>query len=103
MFEDFPTDDEVPEITEDPKEHAKEVNIADRFSLLINRQLEHYAKQNLFDRLILCAEPQYLEILKSHLDPQLQKKVIGIVELDLYEANESDLINYVKDILIPAA
>ena len=98
-LEDLPTEDEAPEITPPPESPAKELRVARTFMHLISNELEKACIQGRFDSLILCAESQLLEILNHQLGPQSRKRLIGSVDIDLYEANETDLVSYVRDIL----
>jgi hypothetical protein len=51
--------------------------------------------------LIIAAEERMLEAFVSSLGAETRKKVIGTVPLDLFEANETDLIHYVDDFIEP--
>lgn len=101
--EDFDTDEDVPELTEDPKDHDAEVKVAEQFSEELRQFLEHAYRQNQFDRLIICSEKQLLAILKNKLGTALRGKLIGTIEEDLYEVNETDLAGYIKSFKAKAA
>jgi protein required for attachment to host cells len=101
--EDFDTDADIPELTEDPKDHDAEVKVAEQFGTELSRFLENACAQNHFDKLIICAEGQLLTILKAKLGGSTQKRVIGTIEEDLYEVNETDLAGYIKDFKTKAA
>ncbi|MFL5815395.1 MAG: host attachment protein [Bdellovibrionia bacterium] len=94
--EDFDTDDDIPELTVDPKDHDAEVKVAEQYSEQLSHFLEHACEQNQFDRLVLCAEAQLLGILKNKLGSKCRARVIGTIQEDLYEVNETDLADYVK-------
>lgn len=101
--EDFDTDEDVPELTEDPKDHDAEVKLAEQYSEQLCQFLEHAYQQHQFDKLILCAEKQLMAILKGKLGSSIRSKVLGTVEEDLYEVNETDLLDYIKSFKAKAA
>ena len=101
--EDFDTDEDIPELTEDPRDHEAEVKVAEQYSTQLRDFLEKANSQNSFDRLIICAEKQFLSILVEKLRDGAKAKLIGTVEEDLYEVNETDLFGYVKDFKNKAA
>ncbi len=101
--EDFDRDEDVPELTEDPKDRDAEIKVAEQFSEELSKFLEHASRQHQFDRLVLCAEKQLLGILKSKLGNSTRGKMLGTIEEDLYEVNETDLADYVKSFKKKAA
>jgi len=101
--EDFDTDEDIPELTEDPKDHDAEVKVAEQFSTELSHFLEQACQHNQFDKLILCAEKQLLEILKGKLGDRARARLIGTVAEDLYEVNETDLADYIKSFKTKAA
>lgn len=94
--EDFDTDVDIPELTADRRDHAAEVKVAQEFAKDLSKFLESACQQNSFDGLILCAESQLMTILKHKLGTGANSRIIGAVEEDLYEVNESDLAGYIK-------
>lgn len=101
--EDFDRDEDVPELTEDPKDHDAEVKVAEQYSEQLCQYLEHAYQLHQFDKFILCAEKQLLAILKGKLGAAVRGKMIGAIEEDLYEVNETDLADYIKSFKSKAA
>jgi protein required for attachment to host cells len=101
--EDFDQDEDIPELTEDPKAHDAEVKVAEQFSEQLCQFLEHSLEQHQFDQLVICAEKQLLGILKSKLGPSTKARLIGVVQEDLYEVNETDLATYIRSLKPKAA
>jgi protein required for attachment to host cells len=101
--EDFPTDDSMPEATQDPAVYKDELEVAEELARTVSQHLDEAFRAKRFDSLILCAESQLLAILKRSLSIDVEERLLGTVELDLYNVNESDLINYVKDFRRAAA
>ncbi len=84
----------------DPPEDPRiEFEVAEQYMRYISGHLEQHCERRDYDALILCAEGSLMKILDGCLEGCARKRVIGRVDLDLYEVNESDLISYVKDIL----
>lgn len=52
--------------------------------------------------LVLCAEEPLLSRLRGMFSEQVRDCVIGTVDQDLYQVNESDLVNYVRDFIVRA-
>ncbi len=69
--------------------------VAREMDLLVTREESE-------DGLILCADPEMLEALRSGLSNAVHHRILGTVDMDLYSVNESDLMTYVKDIVDPS-
>lgn len=96
---DFDQDEDIPEITSDPNRYQRELAVAHRYSEQVARELESEQLNQSFALWIACAEPQLLQIFTAKLKPELRSALLGTVPLDLYDVNESDLLNYIEDIL----
>lgn len=99
-YEDFDTDEDVPELTEDPIERDREGRVAAAFMSYLSREMEHHCRRDDFEALIVCAESQLLGMFIERLGPGCRRHLVGTVNLDLYNVNETDLISYVRDVLI---
>jgi hypothetical protein len=49
------------------------------------------------NQLLVCAEPRFLDRLKEQFSIDTLKRIVGTVNIDLVDANESDLVAYVLD------
>lgn len=96
---DFLGDEDVPEVTEEPRDLAEKTQVAESYSQELSHFLTQALQRQNFEGLIVCAESHLLEILEKKLDSPVRSKLLGTVDLDLYNVNESDLINYVRDII----
>jgi protein required for attachment to host cells len=97
--EDFPSDEDVPEATRDPSLYRAEIEVAEEFTRHVSRFLDESLRDGQFERIILCAEPQLLGMLRRSLSIEVEERVLGTVGIDLYSVNETDLASYVKDFL----
>lgn len=79
----------------DWQEFAKET-----FARDLARQINHAAKQNNFDRLILAAPAKTLGELRSHLDKDVADKVDGELNKDLTNFKLHELREHLSDFLI---
>lgn len=95
---DFDSDADLPEVLTDQRRLAVEKEVAQSYSRFLAQELDRELHQKRFDSLILCAEPQLLQIFVTGLPKTLRKRVKGTVEIDLYNVNESDLSNYLQDL-----
>ena len=95
--EDFDEDEDIPELTETPEDHQSLEKVARTYCEQLSHALEHAADHHSYDSLILCAEKHFLEILKKKLGPHTRSRLVGTIEEDLYEVNETDLANYIQD------
>ncbi len=96
-LEDFHDDDEVEEIAELIEDPALERKVANEVAAMVSVELERGAGAGEFSGVILCAEPHFLKILSDRLGEKARARVLATVPYDLYEVNETDLINYVID------
>ncbi|OFZ84291.1 MAG: hypothetical protein A3K03_02345 [Bdellovibrionales bacterium RIFOXYD1_FULL_44_7] len=87
---------EIPKPIESPQ---KEWQVANSFSKYVAGEMEKGCRNGSFDSVIFCAEPVLLDILFRSIGICTNSAIIGKVPLDLYEVNESDLVNYIKDII----
>lgn len=94
--EDFETDDDIPELTVSAESLAEETRVARQFMGELSLFLEGQCRRSSFDSIVVCAEKQLLGILLGELGSCTRAKVIGTVEEDLYEVNETDLAGYLR-------
>jgi len=94
--EDFDGDADVPEVFSDPKALREDTEVAEEYALFIAQYLKEHMER--YERLVLCAEPRLLGILRGALHRSVRKKLSGEVEVDLYHVNETDLENYWRDL-----
>lgn len=94
--EDFDTDEDIPELMENPDDRVAEERVAHRFMGDLACFIEGQCERNSFDQIVLCAEGQLLSILDQKLGPCTLPKVTRRIEEDLYEVNETDLVNYIR-------
>jgi hypothetical protein len=80
-----------------PAAHRTNRIFANEYAKYVAEELDLAVGQGEAERLLLCAEPEFLTKMLAHLGSHAQAAVIGTVERDLYGASESDLINYVRD------
>jgi len=98
-LEDFPSDEDMAEMTPPPEDPLLERLVAHKYMQYLAKELEQASTKNIFDSLIICAEPRLLSIFMEHLGPSARKRVSATIDQDLYEVNESDLAQYVEDAL----
>jgi hypothetical protein len=96
-LEDFPEPGD--DLAAVPEDLRAERLAAMRFMRYVSIELERECGATRFDHIIVCAEPELMRILREDLLPCTKAKLCGEVGLDLYEVNESDLMNYVKDFI----
>lgn len=82
-------------------EHDAQDQVAQAFVKKIALFLKKSWGENLFDRLVLIAEPRFLGKLRKALGPRLRNKLIGVLDKELIGVSERQLLNYVKE--LPAA
>ena len=96
--EDFQSNDEVDEILEPIEDPEFERQVANTYLEQVSEELERSVDR--YDGgLVLCAEQHLLDIFLGKLGPAARQKLLGTVALDLYEANESDLLSYVGEVI----
>lgn len=73
-----------------------------RFEPTLCREIERACKAGEFEHLILCAEHELMVPIRSHLTEETRDRIIGAVEQDLYDDNETDIVPYVANFIIDA-
>ncbi|MCM2323913.1 MAG: host attachment protein [Oligoflexia bacterium] len=94
----FDNDEDLPEVLADSARDQLERRSAESYSAFLARELDAARKDHQFDGLVICAEPRLLDILRKKLTPKVVARVVGTIEQDLYNVNESDLVAYLRDI-----
>ena len=103
QFEDFRDEDDLADV-DSPREWPEvETKAASEYVARLAGQLERDCENGTFSSLVICAEQHLLTIFQNHLGACARKCLTGTVPLDLYEANESDLLPYVREIVGRAA
>ncbi|OFZ85678.1 MAG: hypothetical protein A2603_16800 [Bdellovibrionales bacterium RIFOXYD1_FULL_55_31] len=102
-FEDFRDDDDLADLASPREWPEVEIKAASEYVSRLAVQLETECESGTFSSLIICAEQHLLTIFLNHLGECTRKRLTGTVPLDLYEANESDLLPYVREIVGQAA
>ncbi|MCM2277669.1 MAG: host attachment protein [Oligoflexia bacterium] len=95
---DFAGDEDLPEVLTDSAQEKLEREIAESYSGQIAQELDEALARGEFEALILCAESRLLGILRDSLSPSVHGRVSGMIDQDLYNINESDLVNYLRDL-----
>lgn len=63
--------------------------------------LDEQVQSGSLGALILCAESPALQALREEISLEALRHLVGAVEVNLFDVNESDLVAYVKHFLRP--
>ncbi|WEX76595.1 host attachment protein [Sinorhizobium numidicum] len=72
-----------------------------RFAAEIAEKLEHYALQNAFENLVICAAPKTLGDFRKLLSPQVKEKTIAEIDRNCVAVPTEQLIATVKAVVFP--
>jgi protein required for attachment to host cells len=77
----------------EPQQDAR-THAIEHFARELAHDLGHAFRKGAFDKLVLVAPPRFLGILRSCLDPQLERVIRGTVSKDLPRADPRELAKH---------
>lgn len=81
------------------KEEPPHERSAADFAREVAQVAEQARNDNLFDDVVLVAEPRFLGMLQESLDPVTARKLRGTVQKDLADIETRDLAGYLGEVL----
>ena len=78
------------------KEHGATEKVAQQFARELAELLNKNRNTNVYDQLILMAEPKFLGLLRAALDSNTAALVVQTVNKELLEVSPEDVISYLK-------
>ena len=69
------------------------------FARALASRLQHARATNQYDRLVLVAPPKFLGLLRSSLDAQTERCVVGSLDKDLAASDEEELMKRLGEVI----